>query len=263
MKRPADRTLIIPTIRLRDGCCTQVPVGEPGTEGAYPVDPAELAVVWRRENTKMLHLVADDVLVHSLADQGPQLKRIVDAVDISIQIEAAFASVDDVAFVLGDIGGYRVVIDAATSLDLHFMEALVKRFGPRKIVPVVSLLPTEIIFGDDRLPDASPAMAHACSLQQSGVERIIVDARNIVDGPPISSLLSLVERTTLSVTLNGHVRNFSDLKLLRPLRMMRIDSIILENALYSNAFPCQKIWRIAEQQLIYQHKLVSFPDSQW
>lgn len=233
-----------------------MPQGEPGTEGAYPVDPAEQAVLWRQENTKMLHLVAEDPALCTVASQLPLLKRIVDSVEISMQVEASFATPDDVALVLGDAGAYRVVIDVQRSQESDFIAALVDRFGPRKIVPTLSLRGEEIISGDEHLQDHSPSMLLARALQQCGVERIIVDARAIETGPPISSLLSLVGRTNLSVTLNGSVRGFSDLKLLRPLRDQRIDSIIMENALYSNAFPCQKIWRSAEQQLIARHKLL-------
>jgi phosphoribosylformimino-5-aminoimidazole carboxamide ribonucleotide (ProFAR) isomerase len=72
----------------------------------------------------------------------------------------------------------------------------------------------------------------------------------------VAFLLSLAERTNLSVTLNGSVREYKDLTLLQNVHPRKIDSIILDEALYSNAFPCQKIWRIAEQQLLAQHKLL-------
>jgi phosphoribosylformimino-5-aminoimidazole carboxamide ribotide isomerase len=254
MKRIADRTLIIPTIRLRDGRCCQVPVGEPGTEAAYSMDPAEQAMLWRHENMKMLHVIAEAPESCSLGEQIPLIRRIIDAVEISIQVEAQYKEGTDVELVFQEAGAYRVVLDAELSLAIERVAALVARFGPRKIVPSLTMPSDGMPLDADGPENISSVVQHAMALANCGVERVIADARQIEGGPPIHSLLSLVERTNLSVTLNGSVRGFPDLKLLHPLRDRRIDSVIMENALYSNAFPCQKIWRQAEQQLIARNE---------
>ncbi|MCZ7558020.1 MAG: HisA/HisF-related TIM barrel protein [Bacteroidia bacterium] len=254
MKRIADRTLIIPTIRLRDGRCCQVPVGEPGTEAAYPSDPAEQAVLWRHENMKMLHVIAEESAECTLEQQVPLLQRIINAVEISIQVEAQFMSDMDFVLLFEQTGAYRAVLDENLSANLDRVAHLIGRFGPRKIVPSLRIRHEATTADRGPQEDESALLRQAEQLAACGVERIVMDARQISSGPPIHSLLSLVERANLSVTLNGSVRGFQDLKLLYPLRDKRIDSIIMENALYSNAFPCQKIWRQAEQQLVVRNE---------
>lgn len=254
MKRTADRTLIIPTIRLREGRCCQVPVGEPGTEAAYPSDPAEQAVLWRHENMKMLHVIAEQSTVCPLEQQVPLLRRIIDAVEISIQVEAQFLSDMDFVLLFEQAGAYRAVLDEHLSANPDRVARVIDRFGPRKIVPSLRIRPETALGDRGPQEEDSALLRHAEQLAACGVERIVVDARQISSGPPVHSLLSLVERANLSVTLNGSVRGFQDLKLLYPLRDRRIDSIIMENALYLNAFPCQKIWRQAEQQLVVRNE---------
>jgi phosphoribosylformimino-5-aminoimidazole carboxamide ribonucleotide (ProFAR) isomerase len=175
-------------------------------------------------------------------------------VEISVQVEAEYSDETDVELVFNEAGAYRAVLNAELSVAIERVSALVARFGPRKIVPTLDMHADTIATDADGAERNSPVVRQAMALANCGVERVIADARQISGGPPIHSLLSLVERTNLSVTLNGSVRGFPDLKLLHPLRDRRIDSVILENALYLNAFPCQKIWRQAEQQLIARNE---------
>jgi phosphoribosylformimino-5-aminoimidazole carboxamide ribotide isomerase len=256
MKRIADRILIIPTLRLEKGRCVQSPVGEPGTEGLYPVDPARQATLWRLENTKMLHVIPEPDISCPLSLQHPVIARIVDTVEISIQVEAAVTSVAEARMLFEDTGVYRLVIAVASDRERELVADLIQHFGPRRIVPSLVVHESALLPDDSRLSLDAPLIILAKNLQESGAERIIVDARCVSDGPPIAALLSLAEQTEVSLTLNGSVRGYHDLKRVRPLRTLSIDSIILENTLYLNAFPCQKIWRLAEQQLIAQDRLI-------
>ena len=49
--------LIIPAIDIKDGKCVRLVQGEPGTEKIYSDDPVEMAILWRGENFKALHVV--------------------------------------------------------------------------------------------------------------------------------------------------------------------------------------------------------------
>ena len=49
--------LILPAIDIKDGKCVRLVQGEPGTEKIYSDDPAKMAILWRGENAKTLHVV--------------------------------------------------------------------------------------------------------------------------------------------------------------------------------------------------------------
>ncbi|MCB2205151.1 hypothetical protein KQI65_10410 [bacterium] len=249
--------LIIPALHIRKGRCTRTAEGEAGTEGKYPLHPADVARLWRGENAKALHVAGLDMPGEDRPKQISVLRAVVDAVDIPIQFSSAISGEDDIAAVLEEAGASRMVVPVAQLRDGLDLQNLLSRFGPRKIVVNLSFDGREIISGGSVTAQQFTDMAAAW--KQQGLQRIVVTETSMqisLPGAFADFLHSLAERTNLSVTLNGSVREYKDLKLLQNLYPRKIDSIILDEALYSNAFPCQKIWRKAEQQLITQHKLL-------
>ena len=250
--------LVIPAMHIQRGCCTRTAVGEPGTEGQYPVTPVELARLWRGENAKALHVVCLDFSGEPGSEQVRVLRDVVHAVDIAIQLGGMFRSAEDVRVALEVIGVYRVVLDPGVFPPGGELEELLRRYGPRKIVVGLDLAGGEIIF---RTGGGSPrvdAAEYAHTLENAGVQRVLVTetaAKENNAGLPSEFLLCLAETTNLSVTLNGSVRSYRDLKLLQNMHPRKIDSVVLDEVLYTNVFPCQRIWRLAEQELLAQHRL--------
>ncbi len=250
--------LIIPALHIRKGRCIRTAQGEDGTEGRYPMEPVAVARLWRGENAKALHVVGLD---HAEGErqQLDVLKSIVDAVDIPVQLAGQFFRIEDIAVAFEEAGASRVVLSTSFVKDEEVLRSLLAQFGPRKIVIEMEIDSKEIISAGTAAAYGEAILERAIAWKQLGLQRIVVSdtgGQNSLFGAVSQFLLSLAERTNLSVTLNGFVRDYKDLKLLQNLHPRKIDSIILDEALYSNAFPCQKIWRKAEQQLIAQHKLL-------
>ncbi|MDX9759660.1 MAG: HisA/HisF-related TIM barrel protein [Bacteroidota bacterium] len=253
--------LVIPAMHIRGGCCTRTAVGEPGTEGEYPLTPVELARLWRGENAKALHVGCFEFDTWMEGVQARQLREVVQAVDIAVQLAAPFENADAVRVALDGIGVYRVVLDAARFSPGGALDELIGRYGPRRIVVGI-----DVPDPDDS--DDDPVRATAANerhidlvrrLEGAGVHRVFVTRQGQTENlrpPPVKFLLCLTETTNLSITLNGSVRNYRDLKQIQSLSPRKLDSVVLDEVLYTNVFPCQRIWRLAEQQLIRQHRLL-------
>ena len=251
--------LIIPALHIAEGRCIRTAEDETGAGDMYPRDPADVARLWRGENAKALHVVFEDMERTGIAAQREMLRRIAHAVDIPIQLAGDISSVEDVHVAISEIGAYRVVIGSDVAKDADLLSTLLERHGPRKIVIALDMDGGTLHPQDPSRHGDEDAVAFALRMKERGVQRLIVTevgARKSSDGPPTEFLLMLAERTNLSVTLNGSVRHYHDLQIIQDLHPRKIDSIILDEALYSNSFPCQKIWRKAERQLIEQHKLL-------
>jgi phosphoribosylformimino-5-aminoimidazole carboxamide ribotide isomerase len=65
-------------------------------------------------------------------------------------------------------------------------------------------------------------------------------------GPNIELSKNIADATSGRVTLSGGVSGYQDLNEVNQEFDNGIDSVIIGRALYENAFPCQKIWRVAE-----------------
>ena len=251
--------LIIPAMHISDGQCTRTASGEAGTEGKYPCEPSMLARLWRVENAKSLHLVDEDGLRDCSPLRTDLVRMVVDAVDIPVQLAGSFTSVDEVRHAFMECGIYRIVLGTDASHDYEFVATLVSMFGPRRIVVTIDLPSCTGCSEEQFEPELEPVASHAESCRQSGVQRAIVEDTSTSDGtrgPRYELLYQFAERSGLSLTIGGGVRDYRDLKNLQDLHPVKIDSIILHDALYSNSFPCQKIWRLAEKELIAQHRLL-------
>ncbi len=251
--------LIIPALHIAEGRCLRTAEDETGAGDMYPRDPADVARLWRGENAKALHVVVEDMARTGIAAQRELLQRIVRSVDIPIQLAGGISSAEDVQIAINEIGAYRVVIGSAAAKDPALLSTLFEHYGPRRIVIALDVDGSQLQPHDPAQSEDEDAVDFALQMKARGVQRLIVTdvgTRKSLDGPPTEFLLMLAERTNLSVTLNGSVRHYNDLKIIQDLHPRKIDSIILDEALYSNSFPCQKIWRKAERELIAQQKLI-------
>ena len=89
-------------------------------------------------------------------------------------------------------------------------------------------------------------------MKKLGVSRILFSQRgedgetHILD---YETLKELGTKTNVRITAWGGVHNYQDLIRLQELEKYGIDSVVIGKPLYQNAFPCQGLWRINEQQL--------------
>ncbi|MBR9977783.1 MAG: hypothetical protein KFH87_06800 [Bacteroidetes bacterium] len=251
--------LVIPAIHIHKGSCLRTAVGESGTEDRYPVSPVDVARLWRGENAKALHVVCHDFSGGRDGRHIRVLRDLVDAVDIPVQLGGVFVSEEDVFSAFDDIGVYRIVLDASLFMRVDRLALLLDQFGPRRIVAGLDVVDGYINYRDSDGSHRVDAVEIAGRLSEQGVQRVFVtvwDKKEKIKKPPEHILLCLAEKSNLSVTLNGSVRHYRDLKLLQNLYPRKIDSVVLDEVLYTNAFPCQRIWRLAEQKLISQHSLL-------
>jgi len=250
--------LIIPAIHISGGLCLYTANGEAGTEGKYPCDPAALAKLWRVENAKSLHVVDLDSIREGRQIRRPLVRAVVEAVDIPVQLAAGFRTLEEVHRVFRDCGIYRAVIGSEMAGDSGFIASLIGIYGPRRIVVALDAEGERLVLRGRQRETWPPLEDVAGRLREAGVQRIVLgdaSASPHASAPPLDLLRRLADNSGLSITVRGFVRAYPDLKNLQDLRPRKIDSIILDEALYSNAFPCQKIWRLAEKALIERHRL--------
>ncbi len=244
--------LIIPTIRLHDRICRDVPQGAEGTDGLYPTHPEHIVRMWRGENAKALAIVDEDGLDTGVIGCADLIAAMADATDIPIILLSGFVRDDDVRHAFERLGCYRVVLPEAVCT-YERLALLLHSYSPRRIAVGVHV--------DTLEEDAAHAgelerlLERLRALEQCGVERVVISVRDGKGPPPLALLLRVVQHTRLSCTVRECVHGYEDLNLLQRLSPRRVDSLMLDDALYANAFPCQRIWRLAEKQLIEEGRL--------
>ena len=243
--------LIFPAIEIRSGDCVQLVHGEPGSENLYSIDPVKMAVLWRGENAKTLHISDVDGVKTGRVHNWDIIERIVKAVDIPVQVGGGLRSYDDIKSLI-EKGIYRIVIGTIAVHDQGLVERLIQDFGARKIAISVEAFEGKIrTDGGAHVHNVTP-LSFALQMKRLGVSRIVyseMSADGITKVSNPASLKELAQGSGVRITAQGGINGYQDLIRLQELEKYGVDSVIVGKALYENRFPCQQLWRLNEKEL--------------
>ncbi len=125
--------LIIPAIDIKDGKCVRLTRGDFSQQKIYLDNPLDMAIIWRKQNAKMLHIVDLDAALTGEMVNFDIIANIVAELDIPVQIGGGIRSIDAVKRYL-DMGVGRVVIGSAAVTDPELVGELMKHWPASKIV---------------------------------------------------------------------------------------------------------------------------------
>lgn len=243
--------LIYPSIEISQKCSVEFVHGISGSEHIYSVDPVQLAVMWRGENAKTIHVVDLDGVAEGRIVNEDIIRKMIKAVDIPIEVGGGLRSYDEIKKVL-DLGVYRVSIATAAVEQPGLIERLLKEFGSRKIdIAIISEGGKVSIKGGATPTEISP-LELALQMVHIGVSRILYGERENGDldkSLPYETLKELAIKTGIRITARGGVSNYKDLMRIQELEKYGVDSIVIGKPLYENHFPCQALWRVNELAL--------------
>lgn len=244
--------LVIPSIDIQNGKTVRVVHGIPELNcKEYGNDPVEMAMIWRAENAKMLHVVDfNGVFDHSKENYGI-IKNLCSSVIIPIEFAGGIRSIEDAEAVF-DLGVHRIAINTMALENRAEFIKLFEKYGPNKIVLSIDIINGELVTRGRKKTSGLNYLSFTKEMVELGIERCIVTdvSRNgVMQGPNITLSKEIAEHCKIKVTHSGGLRNKDELLDLQQLIPIGVDSVIIGRAFYENRFPCQKLWRVAESGL--------------
>ncbi len=247
--------LIIPAIDIKEGKCVRLTRGDFNQKKIYLDNPRDMAIIWRKQNAKMLHIVDLDAALTGEMTNFGKIREIVTDLDIPVQVGGGIRSVDAVKRYL-DIGVSRVVIGSAAVTDPKLVETLMTIYRPSQIVVGID--------AENGIPkikgwtESSGLKDYdlALRMKSMGIERIIytdISRDGMMQGFGYESTKRFAERAGMKITASGGVTNSEDLKKLAELTPYGVDSVIIGKALYECNFPCQELWYAFEEGITLDH----------
>jgi len=243
--------LIIPHIELSDGKSNLRIQATPGKEQLYESfsnHPLELAKLWRRENAKTLQVTDNDSFKSGVI-QKHQILLLAQSVDIPVQLFCEFQSVEECAYFL-EKGIYRVVIGELALQEPEEVKALLKEYTSSRIV--FGLLSKNEKFSSKNTDFVISDFEFEKEMFSLGGRRLIytdLDSYGTLSGPNYSRIQKMAEQSRMKMTVGGGIAMPEHLWKLQEISKNVIDSVIIGKALYENKFPCQKIWRLIEEEI--------------
>jgi len=160
-----------------------------------------MALIWRSENVKMLHVVDFD----GAAEHSHKNYKIVEDICSSVIIPVEFAggvrTMDDVKLIM-DAGISRVVLGTMAIEDQEEFIKVFNYLGPQKIAVGLDILDNELIIKGRRIKTGLNYLEFAKKMSDIGVERFIVTdvARNgLLGGPNLPPCLKIAEVTNAKI----------------------------------------------------------------
>jgi phosphoribosylformimino-5-aminoimidazole carboxamide ribotide isomerase len=243
------KILVIPSIDIKDRKTVRVVQGIPELGcNSYGDDPVEMAMIWRSENAKVIHVVDFDSSHEHSHKNFDILGDICESVVIPVEFGGGITTLEDAQEAL-DLGAFRLVIGSLAITNPDEFKRIFEKFGPQKISSAIDVIDDELVIHGRQQKTGINAVEFAKKLCELGVNRFMVTdvARNgMLDGPNIDLCARVAKLTNSKVTLSGGISNYKDLINVQKRSECGIDSVIIGRALYENKFPCQKFWRVAE-----------------
>ena len=241
--------LVIPSIDIKDGQTVRVVQGIPELNcNDYGNDPVEMAMIWRTENAKFLHVVDFDHSHFHSTKNYEIVREICESVVIPIEFGGGISSFDDAQQAM-DLGITRLVIGSLAYTNPKEFDKIVKKLGSSRLSAAIDIIDNKVVIqGRKRILNLTP-LEYAKRLETAGMKRVIVTdvtKNGMLEGANIEMSKLIAQNTNLKVTHSGGISKKEELIELNSLTNIGIDSVIIGRALYENVFACQKIWRIAE-----------------
>jgi len=224
---------VVPAVDLQDGEVVQLVGGERGTGKRYG-DPVEAARRWVEAGAETLHVVDLDGAFEGERQNAPAVKRIVESVDVAVQLGGGIRTAED-ALELLDWGVDRVILGTAAIENPDLVGEIAAAYPDG---PVVSLDAKEgevVVAGWTEGTGLAPAEA-AARYEELGAAAILftdVDVEGRQAGVRLGPVEALVEAVDIPVIASGGVATVDDVVALKDAGAA---AVVVGTALYEGRF---------------------------
>lgn len=224
--------LVIPKIELSAGKCKHRVESELDSNFIYSYfenKPEEFIKLLRKENAKSV-LVMDSDSYEGNKLNIESIKYICANTDIPILLETKVKTLIETEVYL-KLGVSRII---HRGINVEFFSEIMEYLQTSRVLIKLSI---DDFIGNQEL------------LNNYNLNRVVIDCTNDVITDTIQKIKQLPNKINQRITFYEGVLNTKELLLLNELTTLGIDSVVLGEVFYSNAFPCQKMWREIETKI--------------
>ena len=228
---------LLPAVDVRDGKAVRLRQGESGSETAR---------TWVESGAQWIHLVDLDA-AFGTGDNRDQLSAIVRELGDKVNIEMSGGVRDDASLDAAlKAGAARVNIGTAALENPDWTASVIGKYGDR--VAVGLDVRGHTLAARGWVKEGGDLFETMKFLDAAGCSRYVVTdvARDgMMSGPNIELLREVAERTDAKVTASGGISTLDDLRNIKELAELGVDSAILGKSLYARAFSLEEALEVA------------------
>jgi phosphoribosylformimino-5-aminoimidazole carboxamide ribotide isomerase len=224
---------VVPAVDVQDGEVVQLVRGERGTETRYG-DPVEAARRWVDAGARTLHLVDLDGAFEGERANAPAVERILDAVDVDVQVGGGIRTAADARDLL-DRGVERVILGTA-AVERPELVASVSDSHPGSVMVSLDAKGGEVVVSgwtEGTGLDPAEAAARYEDLGAGAVLFTDVDVEGRLEGVRTEEVERVVSAVDVPVVASGGVATLADV---RALKRAGASAVVVGTALYEGRF---------------------------
>lgn len=241
--------LLVPAIDLKEGRCVRLKQGLMEQATVFSDSPAEMALHWRNQGARRLHLVDLNGAFAGVPQNFPAIKEILAAVvkDIPVQLGGGIRDLGTIEKYL-DLGLTDVIIGTAAVKNPEFVREACKEF------------PGQIIVGLDAKDGmvaidgwATVTEHHVVDLAQrfedDGVNSIIytdIGRDGMMSGVNIEATVKLAQSVNIPIIASGGLTNLDDIRALCAVEKEGVSGAITGRAIYEGSIDFAQAQKLAD-----------------
>ncbi len=230
---------IIPAIDIKGGKCVRLFQGDYAKETIYADSPVAMALKWKGQGAKMLHIVDLDGAKEGKSKIVNMVKQIINDVDLPIQVGGGIRSLDSINQLIKS-GVSRIILSTVVLENIILLKEMVNLFDDKIIVSLDVNKGKLMKNGWIQKSNLNP-MKLIKQLENMGIRTIIYTdvARDGTLTEPNYKMVEIIRKNTkMSLIIAGGISSIEQIK---KLNAMNIDGVIIGKALYEGKINLKEV----------------------
>ena len=241
--------LLIPAIDLKEGRCVRLKQGLMEQATVFSDSPAEMALHWRNQGARRLHLVDLNGAFAGVPQNFPAIKEILAAVakDIPVQLGGGIRDLGTIEKYL-DLGLTDVIIGTAAVKNPEFVREACKAF-PRQIIVGLDAKDGMVAIDGWATVTEHHVVDLAKRFEDDGVNSIIytdIGRDGMMSGVNIEATVKLAQSVNIPIIASGGLTNLDDIHALCAVEKEGVSGAITGRAIYEGSIDFAQAQKLAD-----------------
>ncbi len=226
--------IVIPAVDIKDGRCVRLLQGRMEDETVYSDTPWEMALRWRREGAEILHIVDLNGAFEGRGVNDDAVREIVGRVDMMTELGGGIRDMARIDSLLS-MGIGRVILGTVAVERPELVREAVGKYGADRIVVGIDARNGIAATRGWAADGGRPAVDLGREMKALGVERIVytdIARDGMLTGPNVLETGRMARETGLKIVASGGVSSLDDIRAVKTLEPLGVDSVITGKAIY-------------------------------
>ena len=240
--------IVIPAVDIKDGRCVRLLQGRMEDETVYADNPWTMAKRWEDAGARLLHIVDLDGAFEGRGVNDRAVREIVDRVGMDTELGGGIRGMARIDALL-EMGIWRVILGTAAVENPDLVKAAVDKYGPGRILVGIDARNGVAATRGWAEGSGISAVELGLRMKESGVTRIVytdISRDGMLTGPNIAETERMARETGLRIVASGGVSSIGDIRALKALEPIGVDSVITGKAIYEGTLDLREAIAAAE-----------------